>query len=72
MSNKMIDIPKFHRRKAFDLMMFGYVEGVKAALPTLSVMECLIMFARSNNLTEEEYPLESARSTYNRMKKEYL
>jgi len=66
-----ISIPKLYKRKAIDLLMFGFVEGMKAALPSLTIQECLIQFQRRTRLSDNQYPLESARTVYNRMQKEY-
>ena len=66
-----ISVPKMYRRNSLDLIMFGFVEGMKAALPSLTIQECLIMFQRKASLSDNEYPLESARMAYYRMQKEY-
>lgn len=67
-----ISIPKIYRRSSLDMLMFGFVEGMKAALPSLTIQECLIMFQKKTNLSDDQYPLESARTIYNRMQKEYI
>lgn len=66
----MASIPKLHKRIAMDILMFGFIEGMKAALPSMTVKDCLIMFQKKNNLSETEFPLDSARVTYQRMLKE--
>lgn len=66
-----VSVPKLYRRKAVDLFMFGFVEGMKSALPSLTIQECLIQFQRRTRLSDNQYPLESARTVYNRMQKEY-
>lgn len=67
----MISVPKLYKRKAIDLLMFGFVEGMKAALPSLTIQECIIMFQKKINVCDNQYPVESARTVYNRMQKEY-
>lgn len=66
-----ISIPKIYKRKAIDLLMFGFVQGMKAALPSLTIQECLVMFQKKVDVCDYKYPLESARTVYNRMQKEY-
>jgi hypothetical protein len=66
-----ISIPKLYRRQALDMLMFGFVGGMKAALPSLTINECLQMFQKEHSFSEDEYPLRSAWQTYNRMMEEY-
>lgn len=66
-----ISIPKLYRRQALDLMLFGFIEGMKAALPSLPTNKCLEMFQYKYGLSEDELPLMSAWQTYNRMTEEY-
>jgi hypothetical protein len=66
-----ISIPKLYRRKAFDLLMFGFIEGMKSAMPTLTIQECIVMFNKKIDTRNEDYSIEVNRTTYNRMKKEY-
>jgi hypothetical protein len=66
-----VSIPKMYRRKALDLLMFGFIEGMKSAMPTLTIQECIIMFNKKIDTRNEDYSIEVNRTTYNRMKKEY-
>lgn len=67
-----ISIPKMFKRQALDNLLFGFIEGMKAALPSLTINECIEMFQYKFDLSEDEYPLRSAWQTYNRMTKEYF
>lgn len=66
----MVDIPKLYRRTALDLIMYGYVRGVKRALPSMTIEKSLLLFQKENHLSEDQYPIRSARITYQRMQKE--
>jgi len=65
-------IPKLYKRQALDLLMFGFVQGMFAAMPSLSLKDCLIMFMRRYKLSEDDYHYDSARVTYDRMNKEFF
>lgn len=66
------EIGKFANRAAFDLMLFGYVEGVKRALPSVSIEQILNMFANHYKLTYKDFDIDAARSAYSRMKRELI
>jgi hypothetical protein len=68
----MAAIPKLYKRTALDLLMFGFVNGMKTALPSMTTKACLAMFQKKIILTEDEYPLDCARVTYQRMQNEYI
>jgi len=65
-------IPTIYKRSALNLSMFGFVRGVRATLPTVTVEMAISMFAESYGIDEEAYNLTSARSVYFRMQKELL
>ena len=67
-----ISIPKFYKRSALDHLMFGFVQGVRTALPTLSIRECLVLFHKKTGEDDYSYPIESAKSAYTRMQQEFL
>ncbi len=66
------DVPKMYKRQCLDHLMFGYVHGIRRGLPSVSIVDAIEMFKEDNSLTEEDYPMESAYKTYDRMRKEYL
>ena len=66
----MVDIPKLYKRTALDLIMYGYVRGLRKALPSMTIEKCLILFQKENCLSEDQYPIRSARVVYQRMQKE--
>lgn len=66
-----ISIPKIYKRSALDLLMFGFVQGMKTGLPTLSTQECLILFHKKTGTNDTTYPIDSAKVIYNRMQDEF-
>jgi hypothetical protein len=70
-SNEYINMPKLYKRQALDLMMFGFVNGMQSALPSMSLKNCLVYFQKRHNLSEDDYNLDSARITYYRMQKDF-
>jgi hypothetical protein len=69
--DNVVCVPKLYRRNALDLMMFGFIEGVKTAMPTLTIQQCIILFNKKINTPNEDYSIEVDRNKYNRMKNEY-
>jgi hypothetical protein len=67
----VVCVPKLYKRNALDLMMFGFIEGVKTAMPTLTIQQCIILFNKKINTPNEDYSIEVDRNKYNRMKNEY-
>lgn len=66
-----LDIPLLYQRQCLDHIMFGYVNGIKKAMPSVGIAECIQYFMEDNGLEEEDFPLETACTTYWRMMKEY-
>ena len=66
----MLSVPKLYRKTALDMIMFGFINGMKKALPSMTVKDCILMFQKENDLSEDEFPLHSARVTYQRMQNE--
>lgn len=64
-------VPKFLKRNAFDLLMFGYVDGIHTEFPSVSIKKAIEMFRSRYNLTLEEFNDEGAYATYHRMKAEF-
>lgn len=65
-------IPAMYKKKAIDQLLFGFVQGAQAALETVSTEEAILMFLKAYNLSEDDYPLRSARRTVERMKTDYI
>jgi len=65
-------IPALFRRNSLDHMMFGFVHGVRNVLPSTSIKEAVSLFMSTQDLTEDDYPLTSAMTIFNRMNKEFI
>lgn len=66
------ELSKLLKRNGFHLIMFGYVRAVKKNLPTVSVIDVIKQFMDEFEITHEEMNLESLRTTYDRMNKEFI
>ncbi len=64
-------IPRLYKRSAEDKLMYGYVLGMQRALPSVNTMKCITMFLKDFELEEDDYPLESAYTTFKRLKAEH-
>ena len=62
----------FYKSQAEDLIMFGYIEGVKLALPAQKVSDIILLFRKKMGLSEEDFPLECALTAYQRIKKRFI
>lgn len=65
-------IPKFWKRNQVEALMYGYVSAFLLNFPLVSVEKALVKFYEDFKIDEDEWPLETARKTYNRMKAEYF
>lgn len=65
-------IPELFRANALNLMLFGYVRGVKSALHTLTISQAVDMFMKEYGLTDDNYNRESAITSYNRMQNKFI
>lgn len=69
-------IPAFYKKNAVDLMMFGFVRGVKHTLPSMdrdsATNRCVESFLKEFGLTEDDYPIESAMRTHTRITEDFL
>lgn len=61
-----VNVPKAYQHKTLDNWMFGYVLGMKRALPSVTTKKAIEMFMYDFNLSEDDYPLDSAMVVYNR------
>lgn len=62
-------IPKIYRRNFFDMGMFFYVEGQRSIVPAITIEQAIMNYYRYCG--EMNYNIESAMTTFNRMKHEY-
>jgi hypothetical protein len=71
---KMIffNVPKMYKRQCLDHIMYGYINGIRKAMPSLTIQESISMFLEDNDLSEDDLPLLTAVQTYYRMREEYI
>ena len=65
-------IPKLYRRSALNLLMYGFVTGVRATLHTVNVKQAIFMFMEAYAIDDDDFNVDSAMVIYNRMQKEFL
>jgi hypothetical protein len=65
--NYLISIAKFYKFQTFDHLMFGYIQGLRKALPGMTITEALRIFLDSFEIDEDEYCFETAKHTYYRL-----
>ncbi len=66
-SEKLIE--KIYRRKYEDIAMLFFVDGQRSILPAITVEKAMYNFFRY--IGEEDFNIESARTIYERLKREY-
>lgn len=66
-----IDIPRLYKRQCLDHIMYGYVNGLKRALPSMSIRQCIKHFVEDNELSEDDYALNTAHNTYFKLQRDY-
>jgi len=68
----MKPVHRFYRKNQMDLLMFGFVTGIKRVLPSVSITQAIDLFQDHYQLTEPtDFNCDSARITYNRMRDEF-
>ena len=61
----------FQRRDTIDKMMFGFVQGIQRVLPGVGVEKALAIFAKEYGLNDQHFNIQSQKSRYQRMLKEF-
>lgn len=65
--NYLLNVPKFYRFQTFDHIMFGYVQGLRKALPSMTLSDAILMFLDSFEIQEDNYCFDTAKQTYYRI-----
>ena len=68
-----VNLPRLLRKNAVNLIMLGYVMGFSknAPIPILQIRKGVKKFTEEMDLSEDDFPLESAMVEYYRMIKDY-
>jgi hypothetical protein len=59
-------VNSLYKIQALDMAMFGYVLGMRTSLPSVSIDRCIISFMQEFNLSEDDYPKDSANCQFYR------
>lgn len=62
-------IPDLHREDYLKVSLYSWVKAQTSALPSLSVTKAVENFLKANDISEDEYPLQAARSDFYRTQK---
>ena len=65
-------IKNFYKKRAIDLCMYGYVQGFTDALPAVTIREAVCFWMRKYNISEDDYPMDTAVSNYSRIKQDFI
>jgi hypothetical protein len=63
----VVNIPRLYKWQSLDMMIFGYVQGLLYAIPTLTVTKAIKIFLENFNLTEDTYSFDYAYAGYFRV-----
>jgi hypothetical protein len=64
-------IPAFYKKNAIDLILFGYVIGMRRGLPAVKISKSIELFLDDFGL-QEDYPMDSAIRTHTRVTEDFL
>ena len=65
------NIPRFYRWQTFDHVCFGYVQGLRTAIPTMTVTAAIKQFLYEFDLCEDVYCFDNAKVAYYRIRKSF-
>ena len=63
---------KFNQNNTIYLLMFGYVQSARWLMPSVPVSKILEKFMEEFEVSHDHYNIETLRSQYNRMQKDFL
>ena len=63
-------IPAFYRKQTIDILMFAHVTALKQY--QMPIADAILNFRDIYGLTEDDYPMESARVIYSQMHNAFL
>lgn len=62
-----VNIPRLYKWQSLDMICFGYVQGLRTALPAMSVTQAIKMFLDAFELCEDTYCFDNAKAGYYRV-----
>lgn len=67
-----INIKKAYRRQAIDNWMFGFVVAIQTTFPGMKLNAIIDHFARTFNISEDEYGREAMLQNWYRMSEDFI
>ena len=64
-------IPAFYRRKTIELLMFAHVTALHEKYD-VPLMDAIFDFIKMYGINEDEFPIESALTTYHRIRNNFI
>jgi hypothetical protein len=64
-------IPSIYKRNAESIGLFFFVKAQKQIVPAITLEQSIMNFFRCAEISLDEWDIESARTTYSRMQKEF-
>jgi hypothetical protein len=65
-------IPKIYKRNAENIMLFSWVRAQRQIVPTVTLDQAITNYFRFACISQEEWDLDSARSTFIKLQKDYF
>lgn len=65
------DIDRFYKWTALDHICFGYVQGMKRAIPSITAVKAIELFLEEFEIDEDTYCFETAKASYYRVLKSF-
>lgn len=65
-------IPKIYKRNAESISLLSFVRAQKQIVPTVTLDQAIMNFFREFGISMDDWDIESARTTYNRMQKDFF
>lgn len=66
------EIHKLFQSKGLDLMLYSSIRSIQNALPSCNIEQACINFQDAFSITEEQWPVESMKTTYHRLREEII
>lgn len=66
------DICRIYKSQAEDLLLFAWVTGIQRVAPGAKIKSCILLFMEHFNLSEDQYPLDTAEVAYHTMKRKFF
>ena len=67
-----LKIGKVYRSQTIDCMLLAWVEACKTTVPSCTITQACILFAKHWKISEDDVPLLTLEQNYKRLKKEVL